>query len=202
LNEGGKSACGSSEEFVFLGSRGGHARRSNYATRIFRPACDGIFPAEKRRRGYQTQPWRVHCIWDGLFPGIPVPTEGRRRAKVEELADCSWAALIRGLTPHGLRHGHQTSMRRDRVPRVLRRERLGHGPSGDISDHYTHIDDEMIDDLLTRQTQRWGAALALRESIDLELGHKPRSAIPILDRWLATKAIIIQDRRRQPSAAN
>jgi integrase len=184
LNDDGTSACGSTEEFVFLGSRAGHARRSNYATRIFRPACDGIFPAEKRRRGYETKPWRVHCTWDGLFPGVPVPTEGRRRAKVEELADCSWTALIRGLTPHGLRHGHQTSMRRDRVPRVLRRERLGHGPSGDISDHYTHIDNEMTDDMLTRQTRRWEAAIAARVRIDAARSREPHSAIRVLNGWL------------------
>jgi hypothetical protein len=46
-------------------------------------------------------------------------------------------------------------MHRDRVPRVLRRDRLGHGRSGDITDHYTHTDAEMIEDLLARQTERW-----------------------------------------------
>jgi len=107
------------------------------------------------------------------------------RAKAEQLADCSWAPLVPGLTPHGLRHGHQTAMRRDRVPRVLRRERLGHGPSGDIADHYTHIDDEMISDLLTRQTQRWEAAVAARARIDESRGMEPRSAVPALDGWLA-----------------
>ena len=87
----------------------------------------------------------MHCSRDP-FPGIPVPMKGMHRAKAEQLAECSWAALIPGLTPHGLRHGHQTAMRRDRVPRVLRRDRLGHGASGDIADHYTRIDDEMIEE--------------------------------------------------------
>ena len=54
----------------------------------------------------------------------------------------------------GLRHAHQTAMRRDRVPRVLRRERLGHGRSGDIADHCTHIDDEMIIEMLASLTRR------------------------------------------------
>ena len=180
----GVSACGSSESFLFLGAEGGHARRSNYSARIFRPACDGLYPAQKRRRDDQTEPWRVHCRREP-WPGAPVPAAGIHRARAEQLADCSWAPLAPGLTPHGLRHGHQTAMRRDRVPRVLRRERLGHGPSGDIADHYTHIDDEMISDLLTSQTQRWEAAVAARARIDESQGREPRSAGPALDGWLA-----------------
>jgi hypothetical protein len=76
-------------------------------------------------------------------------------------------------------------MRRDHVPRVLRRDRLGHGPSGDIADHYTHIDDEMVDDLLQRQTQRWQAAVTARARLDASRGAEPRSAVPALDQWLA-----------------
>jgi hypothetical protein len=100
----------------------------------------------------------VHCSLEP-FPGIPVPVAGMHRAKAEQLAECCWAPLVPGLTPHGLRHGHQTAMRRDRVPRVLRRDRLGHGQSGDIADHYTHIDKEMIEDMLVGQTRRWQAAV-------------------------------------------
>ena len=180
----GKSACGSDEAFMFLGREGGHARRSNYASRIFRPACDGSYPADKPRRGYERPPWRVHCYLEP-WPGIPVPMYGIRRAKVEEMADCCWGPLARGLTPHGLRHGHQTAMRRDRVPRVLRRDRLGHGRSSDIADHYTHIDAEMIEDLLARQTERWRAAINARARIDQKRGAEPRSAVPTLDAWLA-----------------
>jgi hypothetical protein len=179
----GTSACGSREAFLFLGTEAGHARRSNYASRIFRPAADGIYPAQKRRRGYHTQPWRVHCSLDP-FPGVPLPIKGMHRVMAEQVADCSWAPLLLGLTPHGLRHGHQTAMRRDRVPRVLRRDRLGHGASGDIADHYTHIDEEMIEDMLTRQTKRWQTALAARAHIDQAHGAQPRSAIRALDEWL------------------
>jgi integrase len=181
--DNGTSACGSREPFVFLGPEAGHARRSNFAFRVFRAAADGVYPAEKRRRGYHTDPWRVHCSREP-FPGIPVPTGGIHRAKAEQLAECCWAPLVPGLTPHGLRHGHQTAMRRDRVPRVLRRDRLGHGPSGDIADHYTHIDDEMIEDMLAGQTRRWHAAIAARARIDRARGAEPRSAVPALDEWL------------------
>ncbi len=45
---------------------------------------------------------------------------------------------------------------------VLRRERLGHGPSGDIAGHYTHIDDEMITEMLASLTHRLHSAVAAR----------------------------------------
>jgi len=76
-------------------------------------------------------------------------------------------------------------MRRDRVPRVLRRDRLGHGPSGDIADHYTHIEDEMIKEMLANQTRRWEAAVRARARIDAARGAEPHSAVPALDEWLA-----------------
>jgi hypothetical protein len=161
----GTSLCGSSEAFLFLGSEGGHARRSNYSPRIFRPAADGIYPPQKRRANYHTEPWRVHCTAEP-WPGIPIPMKGTHRSTAERQAECSWAPLIAGLTPHGLRHGHQTAMRRDRVPRVLRRERLGHGPSGDIADRYTHIDDEMITEMLASLTRRLQSAVTERAQID------------------------------------
>lgn len=169
---------------MFLGAQDGHARRSNYAARVFRPATDGVYPAEHRRRGYHTERWRVHCSCDP-FPGVPVPMNGIHRAKAEQLAECSWAPLLPGLTSHGLRHGHQTAMRRDHVPRVLRRDRLGHGRSGDIADHYTHIDNEMIEDMLAGLTRRWQDAVTARARIDISRGAEPRSAVPALDEWLA-----------------
>lgn len=45
------------------------------------------------------------------------------------------------------------------VPRVLRRERLGHGPS---SDRYTHIDDEMTTEMLASLTRRLQRAVETR----------------------------------------
>ena len=76
-------------------------------------------------------------------------------------------------------------MRRDRVPRVLRRERLGHGPSGDIADRYTHIDDEMITEMLASLTRRLQSAVTARAQIDQARDTEPRSAVPFLDAWLA-----------------
>jgi hypothetical protein len=42
----------------------------------------------------------------------------------------------------------------------------------------------MISDLLTRQTQRWEAAVTARACIDESRGMEPRSAVPALDGWL------------------
>jgi hypothetical protein len=104
----------------------------------------------------------------------PLPADAAARANAANPGPA--VQLLRPDLPAGLR---------DRVPRVLRRERLGHGPSGDIADHYTHIDDEMISDLLTSQTQRWEAAVAARARIDESQGREPRSAVPGLGGWLA-----------------
>jgi hypothetical protein len=76
-------------------------------------------------------------------------------------------------------------MRRDRVPRVLRRVRLGHGPSGDIADHCTHIDDEMITEMLANLTHRLQSPATARARIDQARSAEPRSAVPFLAAWLA-----------------
>jgi len=68
---------------------------------------------------------------------------------------------------------------------VLRRDRLGHGPSGDIADHYTHIDSEMIGDMLAGQTRRWHGTVTSRAGIDQARGAEARSAVPALDQWLS-----------------
>ncbi|HUY45149.1 MAG TPA: hypothetical protein VMV92_05430 [Streptosporangiaceae bacterium] len=52
--------------YVFLGPDGGHYRRSNYARRVFRPACDGRYPPEAKRPG------RLIIADATTWPGIPV----------------------------------------------------------------------------------------------------------------------------------
>src|SRR6266550_2483717 len=57
---------GGTGRYVFLGPDGGHYRRSNYARRVFRPACDGRFePAPSR-------PARLVIADTTVWPGIPV----------------------------------------------------------------------------------------------------------------------------------
>jgi integrase len=57
---------GGSGQYVFLGPGGGHYRRSNYARRVFRPACDG------RRDAGPGRPGRVIITDATAWPGVPV----------------------------------------------------------------------------------------------------------------------------------
>ena len=59
---------GGSGYYVFLGPDGGHCRRSNYARRVFRPACDG------RYHPGAGQPARLVIADASAWPGVPVAT--------------------------------------------------------------------------------------------------------------------------------
>jgi len=52
-------------EYVFLGQRNAHHRRSNYGTRIVRPAADGWYPERQGRYGRPAAPVLV----DSTAPG-------------------------------------------------------------------------------------------------------------------------------------
>jgi hypothetical protein len=52
--------------YVFLGPDAGHHRNSNYARRVFRPACDGRHPPANQ------QPGRLVIVDATAWPGIPV----------------------------------------------------------------------------------------------------------------------------------
>jgi hypothetical protein len=58
-----KCACvgqhGGSGRYVFLGPDGGHYRRSNYARRVFRLACDGRHESDRQVIGAR-QAYLVH----------------------------------------------------------------------------------------------------------------------------------------------
>jgi hypothetical protein len=57
---------GGSGQYLFIGPDHGHYRRSNYARRVFRPACDGRYePASVR-------PGRLIITDTTVWPGIPV----------------------------------------------------------------------------------------------------------------------------------
>jgi integrase len=64
-----------------------------------------------------------------------------------------------GLTPHGLRHTHETLMEELRTPAKLMDERLGHA-DGSIQARYSHVTATMRAQLLDGLTETWLAALA------------------------------------------
>src|SRR5437667_4834629 len=106
------------------GPDGGHYRRSNYARRVFRPACDGRFePAPSR-------PARLVIADPTAWPGIPVamwplappgatafiPPRGRGIQPIPGgIPLACWLPVRPGLTPHGLRHSHKTWMEVSRI---------------------------------------------------------------------------------------
>ncbi len=61
---------GGSAQYVFLGPKSGHHRRSNYARRVFRPAADGCYEAEKG------QPGKLVIADSSQWPGRPIADRG------------------------------------------------------------------------------------------------------------------------------
>ena len=233
-----KCTCNNSEppwcpgaEYMFLGQRAGHYRRSNYATRIVRPAADGWYPARAGRSTRQTAPVLIDA--SGPFPGVILPPwpsavhgqpfeppvgrgiprlagkngsgrcpscqhttllrqdgnlishkaggqhctgSGEKPADPVPLA--SWLPLRPGLTPHGLRHGHQTWLDDLGIRYVLQSERMGHEVPG-MRGVYSHVTSRMRADLTDGLRDLWETSL--RERVRLA----ERSAVAVLDVLLA-----------------
>lgn len=212
------------------GQRNAHHRRSNYATRVVRPAADGWYPKRGGRYGRPAAPILVDSSapwpgaplppWPPATPGEPyTPPVGRgirRLAGKDGSGRCpacnrtiqlrqngtlithklaaercagsgaepddppslaSWLPLCPGLTPHGLRHGHQTWLDDLGVRYVLQSERMGHEVPG-MRGVYTHITSRMRAELRDGLQEFWEASLRERALI------ANRSAVAILDRVL------------------
>ena len=95
----------------------------------------------------------------------------------EDLAVASWVPLIKGLTPHGLRHGLKVWMDEDQIADVLKSERLGHDEPG-MRGVYGHVSPAMREELKAALQARWEDSL--RQRARLATG----SAVPLLDRLL------------------
>ena len=103
---------------------------------------------------------------------------GSWQQPAEDVALASWLPVLRGLTPHGLRHSLQTWMDEDGIPQVLKTERMGHEMPG-MHGVYGHVSPAMRADLKAALQDRW--EISLRERA--QLGQ--RSIVPVLDRLLA-----------------
>ncbi|WP_214327892.1 hypothetical protein [Nonomuraea sediminis] len=90
----------------------------------------------------------------------------------------SWAPVMFGLTPHGLRYSLQTWMDDGGIKKALKVDRMGHEDLS-MSGLYGQITDQMVTDLLTLLTGLWDSGVAERFKIH------PRSPVPILDAAMA-----------------
>jgi integrase len=103
---------------------------------------------------------------------------GSGQAPAEDMTVASWLPVLPGLTPHGLRHGLQTWMDEDRIPEVLKTERMGHEMPG-MHGVYGHVSPAMRADLKAALQARWEGSLRERAQLC------PRSIVPTLDALLA-----------------
>jgi integrase len=177
---------GGGGRYVFLGPDGGHYRRSNYARRVFRPACDGHHEAAGDR------PNKLVIADTTTWPGIPIaawppagpsadyaPPRGRGIQVIrDDIPLACWLPIKLGLTVHGLRHGHKTWMAEDGIPEILAEQRLGHQVPG-MRGLYAHASDRMRDDLRHALQARWEDSLRDRAAI------APRSPVPLLDELIS-----------------
>ncbi|MFE3452451.1 hypothetical protein ACFXJ8_26355 [Nonomuraea sp. NPDC059194] len=234
-------------EYVFLGPKRGHARRSGFSRHQFRPAADGVYPA---RGGKSPRPaMRVLVDATSSWPGIPLPPwpaavrgqdfvlpkgqgvarmperdlgapirhQGKAglnsRSKKAELVEyavaqgmpveiaststreqlldrfvrsaytpssaalASWMPVMPNLTPHGLRHGHQSWLETAGVKYVMVADRMGHLIPG-MRGVYSHPTDEMRSECVTVLERLWEEALVARAAL-------PPSSVPMLERLLA-----------------
>lgn len=102
---------------------------------------------------------------------------GSEELPAEPIPLASWLPLCQGLTPHGLRHGHQTWLDDLGVRYVLQSERMGHEVPG-MRGVYSHITPRMRAQLRDGLQELWEASLYERTHL------ADRSAVTVLDRLL------------------
>lgn len=103
-----------------------------------------------------------HCPGSGLEPG-------------EDLALASWVPIVKGLTPHGKRHGLKVWIDEDQIPDVLKSDRLGHDEPG-MRGVYGHVSPTMREELKIALQARWEESLRQRAALSTV------SAVPLLNR--------------------
>jgi hypothetical protein len=90
---------------VFLGPDGGHYRRSNYARRVFRPACDGRYDPSKLVIADATiWPGVPVTRWPPAAPGHPfTPPVGKGIARLVSSDDTGHLAALQARWEESLR---------------------------------------------------------------------------------------------------
>jgi len=103
---------------------------------------------------------------------------GSGQPPAEDVALASWLPVLPRLTPHGLRHGHQTWMEEAGISGLLRSERMGHAVPG-MRGVYGHVSPAMRTALKAMLQERWEVSLNERARLSA------RSIVPVLDAVLA-----------------
>ncbi|MCC5579641.1 hypothetical protein IMZ11_28830 [Microtetraspora sp. AC03309] len=116
-------------------------------------------------------------VWD-----VPFSPPRGRGVKVydpddENVSLATWLPIMKGLTPHGLRHGHKTWMAELGVPEILQAERMGHAVPG-MRGVYTHVSEGMRADLRAGLQRLWEESLARRA------GYSQHSPVAVPDELL------------------
>ncbi len=115
--------------------------------------------------------------WPAATPGLPTytPPAGRGRPRITESTfPATWLPVLPGLTPHGLRHGHQTWMDEAGISCVLQSERMGHEVPG-MRGVYSHISERMRKGLIGALEEFWEDSLEERARL------AQLSAVSVLD---------------------
>jgi integrase len=133
--------------------------------------CPGCGRAQKRRRD-------GHLITHNAPDGGRCGGSGQMPA--EDTALASWLPVLPALTPHGLRHGHQTWLEEAGISDLLRSERMGHEVPG-MRGVYGHVSPAMRADLKAVLQERWQDAMRERKRVS------PRSVVPVLDALLTAE---------------
>ena len=129
-------------------------------TRQHRPRC------RVRRAG------ATGVTGEGEKAVVAVDAGGKYRAKTWPLHP---GPIIKGLTPHGKRHGLKVWMDEDQIPDALKSERLGHDEPG-MRGVYGHVSPAMREELKAALQARWEESLRQRATLS------PVSAVPLLAR--------------------
>ena len=131
------------------------------------PACNRTVLLRRDGLVISHKTGNVRCPGSVQEPAEPVPV-------------ASWLPLRPGLTPHGLRHSHETWLDDLGVRYVLQSERMGHEVPG-MRGVYSHITPGMRRDLWDGLEKLWRASLVERVQLSR------RSAVPSLDVLLAPR---------------
>jgi len=98
---------------------------------------------------------------------LPRVGGGARRPGADPPPVACWLPLRQGLTPHGLRHGHQTWLDLG-IRYVLQSERMGHEVLG-MRGVYAHVTHAVLADLRDGLQGLWEASLAARRELAILL---------------------------------